>query len=370
MQKNYYVFINFVLSQIRLSNSNNGHTMRRLLSTLILMVVGLGAAMAVALQTGYLWRKHDVLHIAISSWPPDELLALAEARGFFRDAGIDAKLHRMDDITAIRNAVRFDGVDGGTMTLVEMLNLHAVNSVPTKIVLLQDFSNGADVITASKAIQNIASLRGKKVGVESSSVGILLLAEALTSQNMRLDDVNVIAIEQSEIATALAAGVIDAAVFYPPYTTEILRDARFHRLFDSSQISGTIIDVLVLRAEEYEAHKAQLPRLIAVWDRAVRYAREHPDEFRQLLMTRESMTAAEADNALGGINILDANDMRRLIERRMEARAIERTKDVFLTPTERVKAWPAEQYIELKPLFGAMAYKGRVMQPGNITVNQ
>ncbi|MBI1273689.1 MAG: hypothetical protein GC131_06375 [Alphaproteobacteria bacterium] len=337
--------------------------MRRWLLAILLLFIFAAGALAWLHSQGYIARGHETLHLAINKWPSDELLYLAQQKGFFKDAGVDVNLVVLNDITEIRDAIRFNRVDGGTMTLTEVLTMHAAGT-PTKIVLLQDFSNGADVIIARAGIANVAGLRARRVGVEKNSLGMLVLAEALAQKGMTLANVTVVPTEQPDMEAALRQKKIDAAVTYPPFAPGILRDRRFNAIFDTTRIPATVIDVLALREEEFRSHKAQIPAVIAAWDQALRYAHENPDEFRALIMQRENMSAEETDAALAGLKILDANEMRRLTERHALTRAIERTKDVLLTPAERAKTWDSREYFEPAPLFGALIFCRTTLRTG------
>ena len=74
-------------------------------------------------------------------------------------------------------AMRNGTVDAAMLTLDEVLNLKQ-NGLDLRIVLVMDVSNGADVLMANPSIAKLADLRGKRVGVESSAVGAVMLDAA------------------------------------------------------------------------------------------------------------------------------------------------------------------------------------------------
>ena len=61
-------------------------------------------------------------------------------------------------------------IDGLTVTLDDVLRLAQAGHEP-RIVLMLDYSDGADVIVTKQTIADIEALRGQRVGVETNSVG-------------------------------------------------------------------------------------------------------------------------------------------------------------------------------------------------------
>ena len=52
------------------------------------------------------------------------------------------------------------------------------------MILINDYSNGNDMVVAAPGVDSVADLKGKKIGVEIGFVGHLLLLDALKQQGM------------------------------------------------------------------------------------------------------------------------------------------------------------------------------------------
>ncbi|MEC4728919.1 ABC transporter substrate-binding protein [Shewanella sp. D64] len=179
--------------------------------------------------------------IAINPWSGYELLYLAEKR-FFKDVGLNIELAHSD----AQRAYISGRVDGFASTIVEAVQAQEFGGAPLKVVLLADYSNGGDVILSQAPYQSLSDLKGKKIGCEVSSLGIYILARALTVHGMSLNDVEVVNVEQGNALQSLDSGLIDAMVSYPPYSFEILNDPQQanHKIFTTAEIPNEILDTV------------------------------------------------------------------------------------------------------------------------------
>lgn len=155
-------------------------------------------------------------------------------------------------------------LDGIATTLDQTLQL-AEEGMDLRIVAVLDTSAGADVVMASPEISSPQELRGSRIAVEPSTVGQLMLRRMLDSAGMTLADVTVLPMEASHHLAALQAGRIAAAVSYDPLASQ-LRSAGFVPVFDSSQMAGEILDVLVVRADVLAGRPADVEALLGAWN--------------------------------------------------------------------------------------------------------
>ena len=245
------------------------------------------------------------ISIAINPWPGYEFLYLAEQKGFFKQLGANVKLVQLSSLGDAQRAYVNGRVDGLTSTIIEAVQVEPLGGKPLKVVLVTDYSNGGDVILASKSHPDMISLKGKTIGCEVSSLGIFILQRALTKAGMTLADVNIINVEQSNGQAQLTAGKIDAFVSYPPVSVNILENAQYHQVFDSSKIPFEIIDTVAISADIIEKQPRLVSQLHQAWQMSLDYTRKNPEEAYRIMSEREGISSSDFKDVLSDLKILD-----------------------------------------------------------------
>lgn len=213
--------------------------------TRVLFVLLLGlvvAAWAVAAR-GVVWaRPPEVLRIGTNVWTGYEPLHAARAGG-----RVDGRIEVVELVTAnqVMRAFRYGEIDAAAITLDEALRLTRGHR-DVEIVAVVDVSAGADAVVARAGIESLAALRGRRVGVEATSVGGYLLGRALTLGGLGRADITEVLLAQGEHLAAWRAGTIDAAVTFEPGLS-VLRAEGAQVLLSSHELPGEIVDVLVVR---------------------------------------------------------------------------------------------------------------------------
>ena len=172
-------------------------------------------------------------------------------------------------------------LDAAALTLDETLRL-ADAGFDLRVVAVLDTSTGADVVLADPAIQNLAQLHGAGIAVEGTSVGALMLERLLQAAGLEQTDVNVVNMESTLHLSALRSGRVSVAVSYEPMAG-LLRAAGYKDIFDSRQMPGDIVDVLVVRASTLQERPAQVDALLAGWQRGLQALQERPEAAARLL---------------------------------------------------------------------------------------
>ena len=204
-------------------------------------------------------------------------------------------------------------IDGMTATLIEALQACAQLAHCPQVTLVADFSNGMDVLVAHEAIPDLAGLRGKRIAVEPGSLGVFMLARALTIAHMTLADVTLVSMDQMRMPQALAAGAVEAAVTYPPALLEILERGGTTTLFTSADIPGEVIDVIALAPQALAARPGIAAGLGRAWDLSLRYMHDYPEDAYRLMAARERISPEEFRQVLAGIRVLDSQQQQQLI---------------------------------------------------------
>lgn len=209
------------------------------------------------------------------------------------------RLLEFTSATDVARSFRNGVLDVAALTLDEALDV--AQYVPDmRIVLIVDFSNGADVLMARNGTRQVEQLRGKKVGAENLAVGAFMLARAMQLHKLSADVVDIVPLPYSEHVSALQQGRVDAVVTYEPAVSQLQAKGAV-RLFDSSQIPGEIVDVLVTRDSVLHGRSESLRYLVNGWFDAVSALQKGDPALLESMTRRQQLDVAELRVALKSI---------------------------------------------------------------------
>lgn len=250
-----------------------------------------------------------VLRIGGNVWPGYEPLYLARDLGYFRNSSI----HPIEftSATQVLRAYQNETIDAACLTLDEALLL-ASQHADVRIVLVADYSNGADVIIGAPGTQSMQSLRGRRVGVEDTALGAFFLRRALQESGMQDRDVRVVPLQAQDHERAFLKGDVDAVVTFEPMSGKLLARGA-HILFDSSRIPGEIVDVVLVRADYLQRHPQVVADLVRGWRQAQDYIAQSADDALARMARREGVTLAEMRAAMNGVKLPSREVNRQLL---------------------------------------------------------
>lgn len=248
------------------------------------------------------------LAIAINPWPGYEYATLAARKGFFAEEGVEVRLVEQYSLNDTRQAFDRGQVDGFFGTMVEVLKSRDHRQRSAQVVLVADYSCGADSILASPDVVDLADLKGKRVGFEAGTVSEYLLARGLESAGLTWTDIRCVNTAALNLPDLFRRGEIDAVVAYPPVAEEIVRCGG-HSIFDSSRLPNEIVDVLAVDESIVASRPKEVRAFLRAYHRAQRYAVEHPAEANRIMASREGIPAEAFQSQLEeGVRLLGAED--------------------------------------------------------------
>jgi NitT/TauT family transport system substrate-binding protein len=164
--------------------------------------------------------------------------------------GINIKVQRFDYAPSL-DAFVAKNIDACTMTNMEALDMPAASGVDTTAILLGDYSNGNDAVITRQNL-GLAQLPGKQVMLVEKTVSQYLFerAMALNGLGSQIKQVRYLNTSDSDIAYAfLADSSKHAVVTWKPLVSQIMKSKDMKMVFNSSQIPGEIMDLLVTRTD-------------------------------------------------------------------------------------------------------------------------
>jgi NitT/TauT family transport system substrate-binding protein len=257
--------------------------------------------------------KSQKVRIAINPWPGYEFLYLASEKGFFAEHGLDIEIVELSSLADVQRVYIQGRVDAFGSTMIEVVQAAGITQQKLDVILVPDFSFGGDMIIGNASIDNMAGLRGKRVGAEVGSLGMFVLHSALVKHGLTLDDIQLVNVEQLDAEAQMKQGNIDAIVTYPPYSIAVNKLPGHKQIFDTTEIPEKVIDTITVRAGLIDNQKQWLEKFHAAWKQALDFTRNHQQEAYEMMAKREGVSVAEFTDALSGLTIVETSEQLKLL---------------------------------------------------------
>jgi NitT/TauT family transport system substrate-binding protein len=312
----------------------------------------LQALLAITLFSSGCRKELPVIRVGMNLWPGYEFLYLAKEKGYFLEEGINLQLYDFVSLSDSRRAFERGQIDVLAGTVVEMLIIRENSYSSPQVFYVTDFSNGADVILGRKPVQSITELKEKRVGVEPASLDLLTINLALKKNGMTLKDVTLVPMAQNEMDDHFNNGSVDAICTYPPTSVKLLNKGNANRLFDSSQIPGYIVDILMADGQFISQRADDLAKVILGYERALQFMNSNPEEALNIMAGHEQISAGELETALKGVQIVPLNDQKHFFQPRGQIfQATENALDILRSTGVLQKDLDAENVINHSPML-------------------
>ncbi|MGJ8644783.1 MAG: ABC transporter substrate-binding protein [Luteolibacter sp.] len=267
--------------------------MSGLLAAGVLGMIGAGQATA------------EPLKIAYSDWPGWIAWEIGIQKGWFEEEGVEVEFSWMDYVESM------DGYVAGKVDAVCMTNGDALvtgaTGKPSVGIIINDFSNGNDMIVAAPGIETIKDLAGKKVGLEEGFVTHLLLLTGLEMNGIDPTSVEIVNTPTNETPQVLEAKAVDAIGAWQPNSGEALKAVPGSKpVFTSADAPGIIYDLLYVSPESLDTRKEDWTKVVKVWYKISAFINdeENIDEALAILAARVSVKPEEYEPFLKGTHIL------------------------------------------------------------------
>ena len=179
--------------------------------------------------------------------------------------GINVEIVQINDYVESINQYTAGQFDGVSATNMDTLSIPSGGGVDTTALIVGDYSNGNDAIII-KGDGDLAALAGMPVNLVELSVSHYLLARGLDSVGLSEADLDgVINTSDADMIAAFATDDVQAVVTWNPLVSEIMADPAATKLFDSSDIPGEIIDLMVVNTQTLAANPDFGKALVGAW---------------------------------------------------------------------------------------------------------
>lgn len=235
----------------------------------------------------------EPLKIGYSDWPGWVIWEVAIEKQWFKEAGVDVEFEWFDYVSSM------DAFAAGKLDAVGMTNgdtlVTGATGAKGVMFLLNDYSNGNDMIIAKPGIKSVKELKGKKIGVEVGFVSHLLLLNALKDNGMKETDVELVNVPTNETPQVLASGEVDAIVAWQPSSGQALDLVPGSTaIYTSADEPGLIYDLYVATPQSLAQRRDDWMKVLKVWYRAVDYL-HNPETRDDAIRIMASRVGLEAD---------------------------------------------------------------------------
>ncbi len=289
--------------------------------------------------------KAEPLKIGYSDWPGWVAWEIGIKKGWFKEAGVDVEFVWMDYVKSME-AYAAGKLDAVCVTNGDALVTGATGK-PSVCILLNDYSNGNDMIVAKKGISSLKELKGKTVALEEGFVEHLLLLKGLELNGMAESDITIKNTPTNSTPQVFASGEVDAIGAWQPNSGQALKMVPGSTpVFTSKDVPGLIYDGLFCDRESVKTRKDDWIKIIRVWVKISEYLADEdnlddalailaervgvkPVEYEPLLQGTKILTTDEAlkawkkgdglDSIYGSTNIVDAFNVKYAVYEKPEA---------------------------------------------------
>tara|TARA_R110002124_G_scaffold25709_7_gene92775 strand:- start:12 stop:1004 length:993 start_codon:yes stop_codon:yes gene_type:complete len=258
----------------------------------------------------------EPLKIGYSDWPGWVAWEVAIEKEWFQEAGVDVEFEWFDYVASM------DAFAAGKLDAVAMTNgdtlVTGSSGAQGVMIIVNDFSNGNDMIVASPGITSVAELKGKTIGVEVGFVGHLLLLNALEAAGLTESDVTLVNVPTNETPQVLASGDVDAIVAWQPSSGQALSQVPGSTAVATSKDApGLIYDVLAVSPASLASRKADWEKVAAVWYKAVDYIydEETQADALSIMAARVGVPADQYKAILDGTKILSLEEAQAVMQK-------------------------------------------------------
>lgn len=198
--------------------------------------------------------------------------------------GLTIEAVQINDYVESINQYTAGQYDGCSMTNMDALSIPAGGGVDTTALIVGDYSNGNDGIVL-KGEGDLASIKGQNVNLVELSVSHYLLARALGTVGLSERDVTVVNTSDADLVAAFSTPDVIAVVTWNPLLSEIAAMPDTSKVFDSSEIPGEIIDLMVVNTDTLQANPDFGKALTGAWYETVALMKSGDEEALNAMAT-------------------------------------------------------------------------------------
>jgi NitT/TauT family transport system substrate-binding protein len=178
--------------------------------------------------------------------------------------GIQISVVEVNDYSTSINQYTAGMFDALTITNMDTLAVPAVGGLDSTSIITGDYSNGNDAVILKNKTR-FEDIRGQNVNIVQYSVSQYLLDRGLQLHGLTERDVKIVNTSDADMAAAYLTPDVTAVVTWNPIVEQIEANPSAHNVFNSSQIPGEILDLLIVNTKTLQANPDFAKALCGIW---------------------------------------------------------------------------------------------------------
>lgn len=219
--------------------------------------------------------------------------------------GIEIEVVQINDYIESINQYTAGQFDAGTMTNMDALTIPAAGGVDSTALIIGDYSNGNDAVVLKQG-KTLKDIKGQQVNLVELSVSHYTLARALESVGLSERDITVVNTSDADIVAAYHSPDVTAVTLWNPQLSEVMKSPDATKVFDSEQIPGEILDMMVVNTETLKDNPEFGKALVGAWYETMALMSKDDDKGKT---ARAYMGKASGTDLAGYEHQLDATFM-------------------------------------------------------------
>ena len=222
--------------------------------------------------------SHVQLKVGINNSLKSAPLVIADKTGCFKRRGLTVSLVResssspllerllsgeLDIVCVPEQLVAFLALERNDFRIVGVLNRNQSQEL---------------IINTARHVYSPFGLKGRRIGLDMDSAASYFLYRKLLFYNLCLDDVVLVDIKPDLLPDKMAAGEIDAAIVWPPFSNQIRRRLGQKALSTNAHIGRDMYWLMVVREDWSRDHAAELELFFAALEEAFDYMSSFPQK--------------------------------------------------------------------------------------------
>lgn len=270
-----------------------------LISTILLIGIilpGCAPAQNNAAQTS--GEKLTTINASYVSRPINIPSVVAKERKMFENEfaqdNIEFTWHALTDPSSQLEALAAKSLDFANSLNYVSAILAKANGNDLKIVSSYSrFPKGISlVVKPGEAIKTVAGLKGKRIALQKGTMLHEMLIRALSEVNLAPQDVELIDMDSTSAAAAIAAGQVDAAILPEPLLSKSVAAGKVQKLRSAEGLIPGL-SVIAVRSEFAKAHPDIVKRYLKVHKASLDWSQANLDEALAMTAKQNQMNLKE-----------------------------------------------------------------------------
>ena len=282
----------------------------------------------------------------LSEFAGASTVAVAKEKGFFEEENLDAELFQFFNghaaiISMISKEIDFSYIGHAAHFLI-------INGKAQ--ILIPDCISKAEEIISAPYIKNVYDLKGKTVATHFGTSWEAMLYTALENAGLKIEDINLVNINITNLAASLMNRKVDAVSTWIPYTKDITNNYKILTSITNYSNEISLTSSFVSTADYINNNPEIVKKFSRAMLKAMDYRKNNMDETVYLAAKLIRNNVESVKEETDAVICLDSSDIKKACENGDILKWYETQQNVFLNSEVIEESVPVTNYLQLDML--------------------